>query len=152
MAAVIRVLFTLIISVAVSTPLHGPVLKMKIYLPDPVMGVEVLPEVLTLQRVSAYNAVPAQTEGDPNVSSCGPNLERQIALSRDLFFDEFGRKHLCGRRVTLITSRGEVFHDYVVWDTMAPRFTDTADILLEGTDPSNAFAFGITKATLIFLD
>jgi 3D (Asp-Asp-Asp) domain-containing protein len=118
----------------------------------PLPNVQVLIDYVTLEvdRVTAYNPVPEQTWGDPNVSSCGPNVERQIAVSRDLFFDENGRKHLCGTRVTLITDRGEVFEDYVIWDTMNPRFTNTADIMFPETNPSNALNFGVTKGILIF--
>lgn len=103
---------------------------------------------ITLDRVSVYNAVPRQTAGDPTVSSCGANLPRQIAVSRDLFFDSEGRKHLCGTVVSVITDRGEVFEDYVIWDTMAPRFTNTADILWHNNDEGEAYAFGITTGQL----
>lgn len=102
-----------------------------------------------LHRVSAYNPVPRQTWGDPTVSSCGPNRENQIAVSRDLFFDDEGRKHLCGASVTVITERGEVFEDYVIWDTMNPRYSNTADILMPTEDESVAFAFGITRGILL---
>ena len=105
---------------------------------------------IEVQRVSAYNPVSWQTWGDPNVSSCGPNQEKQIALSRDLFFDENGRKHLCGTLVTVITERGEVFENYVVWDTMNTRFKNTADIMFPEKDPTNALEFGVTSGVIIF--
>lgn len=104
---------------------------------------------IPLIRISAYNPVPRQTDGDPGVSSCGPNLERQIAVSRDLFFDEYGNKHLCGALVTVVTDRGEEFEEYIIWDTMHPRYTNTADILLPTEDESIAFAFGVTRGQLI---
>lgn len=107
---------------------------------------------IPLVRVSAYNAVPRQTQGDPNVSSCGPNRPNQIAVSRDLFFDEQGRKHLCGKTATVVTDRGEKFKEYVIWDTMAPRFTQTADILLPTLDESEAYAFGIATGILVIHD
>jgi hypothetical protein len=106
-------------------------------------------EVVPVARISAYNAVPRQTQGDPNVSSCGPNLEKQVAVSRDMFFDSEGRKHLCGTRVSVITNRGEEFHDYVIWDTMAERFTETVDILWHNLNEHEAYAFGITTGFLI---
>lgn len=108
--------------------------------------------VVEVSRISAYNAVPRQTDGDPTISSCGPNLERQVAVSRDLFFDEFGTKHLCGKTVTVLTERGEVFEDYVIWDTMSERFTKTVDILLPTLDESVAFSFGVTSGVLYFYD
>lgn len=104
-------------------------------------------EVQWLGRISAYNAVPSQTEGNPNVSSCGPNQPSQVAVSRDLFFDENGTKHLCGTTGTIVTYRGEIF-DVVIWDTMNPRFTESADILMTSID--SARQFGITSGFLIF--
>lgn len=123
-------------------------------IPQPEVLVTIIPqpvivEVIPLVRVSAYNPVPRQTWGDPSVSSCGPNLERQIAVSRDLFFDANGNKHLCGTVVTVVTDRGEEFSEYVIWDTMHPRYTNTADILLPTEDESVAFAFGITRGQLL---
>lgn len=112
----------------------------------------VVVEEIPIQRVSAYNPVPRQTWGDPNVSSCGPNQARQIAVSRDLFFDENGEKHLCGTLVTIITYRGEVFENYVIWDTMHPRFENTVDIMIPNTNEAEAFAFGITTGVMIIHD
>lgn len=114
----------------------------------------VLPEgeKVELRRISAYNPVPRQTDGDPSVSSCGANKPRQIAVSQDLFFDGNGRKHLCGRRVTLVTDRGEVFSDYVIWDTMNARYSTTADVLLPHEDEAEAFLFGVTTGYMIIHD
>jgi hypothetical protein len=117
-------------------------------IPEPIININRNPFNIT--RISAYNPVPRQTQGNPNVSSCGPNLERQIAVSRDLFFDEQGRKHLCGTRVTVVTDRGEVFADYVIWDTMNPRFRNTVDIMLPHTNEAEAFAFGVTSGVVYF--
>jgi hypothetical protein len=107
---------------------------------------------LQMERISAYNPVPRQTWGDPNVSSCGPNQYRQIAVSRDLFFNDSGEKHLCGKRVSVLTDRGEEFHDYVIWDTMAPRFTNTVDIMIPNDNEAEAYEFGITTGVLIIYD
>lgn len=108
------------------------------------------PKFVVLDRISAYNPVPRQTQGDHNVSSCGANRPNQIAVSRDLFFDSNGRKHLCGKTVTVYTDRGEVFDQYVVWDTMSPRYTKTVDILFPTTDESVAYDFGVTTGKLVF--
>lgn len=128
-------------------------------IPTPLIVVDVaeIPEpepisVIPLIRISAYNPVPRQTDGDHTISSCGPNIENQIAVSRDLFFDEYGRKHLCGTVVTVITDRGEEFGNYIIWDTMNPRYTQTADIMLPHDDESLAFAFGVTTGQLIIHD
>lgn len=117
--------------------------------PIPEISVEVL-DYLFVDRISAYNPVPRQTDGDPNVSSCGPNREKQIAVSRDLFFDDYGRKHLCGVTVTVVTDRGEVFTDYVIWDTMNPRFNNTIDVMFPHTNEYEAYDFGVTTGVLYF--
>jgi len=117
------------------------------------MGIEP-DEVEELHRVTAYNPVPRQTEGNPNISSCGPNQPQQIALSRDMFFDANGHKHLCGRTATLIiVEDGEVIEvtERVIYDTMAARFTKTADIYMPTTDESLAYAWGVKQA-LIYID
>ena len=103
---------------------------------------------IELDRISFYNPVFWQTDEDPSISSCGPNRENQIAVSRDLFFDDYGRKHLCGQKVTIITEDGEVFEDYVIWDTMNERFTKTADIMLPHEDHNVAMELGITSGVL----
>lgn len=106
-------------------------------------------EVVPLNRISVYNPVPRQTDGDPYTSSCGPNKENQIAVSRDLFFNAAGRKHLCGVRATVVTKEGKVYHNYVVWDTLNPRYSNTADIMLPHTNEELAMQIGITEGTLI---
>lgn len=126
-------------------------LSTPIKIPEPEIQVEILEETslkLSVDRISFYNPVYWQTDGDPHISSCGPNVENQIALSRDLFFDENGYKHLCGARVTIITDDGNVFENYVVWDTMNPRFTNTVDIMLPHTDHTEAFNLGVTSGVL----
>lgn len=103
---------------------------------------------LTFSRVTAYNAVPEQTDGDPSMSSCGPTVPGQIAVSRDLLFDHEGRKHMCGRTGTLVTEDGRRFEGVVINDTMAARFTNTADILMD--DYHEAVAFGVQQGYFIF--
>ena len=80
--------------------------------------------------VTAYNAVPEQTDSDPHIASCGPLAAVQgpvVALSRDLFFRD-GRKQ-CGDLV--IVQVGEVTIVATVWDTMAARFTNRVDVLMD---------------------
>jgi hypothetical protein len=110
------------------------------------------PNEIPIQRISAYNPVPRQTDGDPSISSCGPNKPNQIAVSRDMFFDENGRKHLCGTIVTVFTERGEVFENYVIWDTMNSRYSNTVDIMIPSTDESLAFSFGVTSGVMVIND
>jgi len=145
-----RLIFVLLIFV-LSSFLRVGLDSSSVYLEIPVPNVSVsVRDSLEVTRVTAYNPVWWQTWGDPNVSSCGPNLERQVAVSRDLFFDEHGRKHLCGMVVTVITDRGEVFEDYVIWDTMNSRFTNTVDIMFNDTNPTEARIFGVTTGVIIF--
>ncbi|WP_019588040.1 hypothetical protein [Deinococcus apachensis] len=96
----------------------------------------------SLQRVSHYNAVQAQTDRTPHISACGPTRRGQIALSRDLL-----RKVGCGARVR-VTVNGRS-HVYVVNDTMHPRYRRTADILVNRT--STARKLGVSKGTLTVL-
>ena len=109
-------------------------------------------DVIHINRISFYNPVSWQTDSTPEVSSCGPNKINQVALSRDLFFNEQGEKYLCGTKVKIITDDGEVFNDYVIWDTMNPRFTNTVDIMLPHDDHEVAFDKGITSGVLIIED
>lgn len=132
---------------------HEAYVASLVTLPIPEVQLDILPfREIQLQRISAYNPVPRQTDASPDVSSCGPNLERQIAISQDLFFDENGRKHLCGQRVTIVTDRGEVFTDYIIWDTMNVRYTNTVDVFIPNTDEAEAYSFGITKGVLYMYD
>ncbi len=107
-------------------------------------------DAIPISRVSAYNPVPHQTDDDPELSSCGPTVERQIAVSQDLFFDSQGRKYLCGTQVTVVTDAGHVFPGYIINDTMNPRYTQTVDVMLPHTDEAEAFSFGIQTGHLIF--
>lgn len=108
------------------------------------------PSLLRLERVSAYNAVPRQTSADPSTSSCGPTIPGTVALSQDLFFREDGHKYRCGQRVTILTDRGEVFPNLVVWDTMNPRYSLTADVLWPNNNEDEAYEFGISEGWLVF--
>lgn len=104
---------------------------------------------IRLERVSAYNAVPRQTDDDPLTSSCGATIPRTVALSRDLFFDGEGHKFRCGQVVSILTDRGELFPNLTVWDTTHSRFFLTADVLWPNDDEGEAYEFGITGGWLI---
>lgn len=109
-------------------------------------------------RVTYYNLVPGQTDDTPWLGSCGYYWEweaklrpgeRLVALSRDLFFDNRGRK-LCGKRV-VIEVLGERFVG-VVWDTMHSRFGQSVDIAMppgerwgRGAAPGTMFWLGVDK-------
>ena len=103
------------------------------------------PAPITLTRITAYNAVAAQTDGNPGQSSCGPTQPNQIAVSRDLFFHN-GVKHLCGRQARVVTSDGREFVG-IINDTMNPRYANAADILL--ADVQSAKQFGVRDGYLI---
>lgn len=101
--------------------------------------------VIPLGRITYYNAVPEQTDDDPEVSACGPTRERQIAVSRDLFRSVLQ----CGDRVRLFVN-GVDQGEYIVWDTMARRWTATADVLMPlGTIPTWG---GLGKGSLLVVE
>ena len=104
---------------------------------------------IRLERVSAYNAVPRQTDDDPSTASCGTTIPGTVALSRDLFFDSDGHKFRCGQVVSILTDRGELFSNLTVWDTTHSRFSLTADILWPNNNEGEAYEFGITGGWLI---
>lgn len=104
---------------------------------------------IRLGRVSAYNAIPRQTDNDPSTSSCGTTLPNTVALSQDLFFDGEGHKFRCGQVVSVLTDRGEMFLNLTVWDTTHSRFSSTADILWPTNNEEEAHEFGITGGWLI---
>jgi 3D (Asp-Asp-Asp) domain-containing protein len=97
----------------------------------------------SLQRISHYNAVRAQTDRTPRMSACGPTRPGQIALSRDLL-----RQVGCGARVRVtVNGKSQV---YVVNDTMHQRYRRTADILVSRL--STARNLGVARGTLTVLE
>lgn len=105
---------------------------------EPQVQLAILPAI-EMKRISYYNAVPWQTDSDPTVSACGPNKENQVAVSRDLF-----RKELhCGDIVDVYI-KGDYLGQFIVWDTMNERFSDTLDIL---TDTS--YGWGLTTGHVV---
>jgi hypothetical protein len=112
-------------------------------------------QAVRLHRLTAYNAVAWQTNNRPFESSCGLNQPDQLAISRDLFFDDNGNKHLCGERVKLliidpVTREVTDVQERVIWDTMNGRFQQTGDVLLE--DVAEARRFGVRQGLLVFVD
>lgn len=103
-------------------------------------------KIIELDRVTAYNAVSQQTDSSPEIASCGRNVKNQIALSQDLFFDDYGRKYLCGVEAFLVLESGDV-HQVVIYDTMNRRFSKTADLLLD--DYEEALAFGVQRGYIV---
>lgn len=101
-------------------------------------------EQIELGRVTYYHAVPEQTDDDPENSACGPTQRRQIAVSRDLF-----RTILpCGTLVDLEIDGVGSLGTFVVWDTMARRWSGTADVLVDtGTHP--AWGLGTGRLTVL---
>lgn len=106
------------------------------------LAVEGQAATYSLQRVSHYNAVRAQTDQQPHISACGPTRRGQLALSRDLL-----RQVGCGARVRItVGGRSRV---YVVNDTMNRRYQRTADILVSRT--STARKLGVLRGKLTVL-
>jgi 3D (Asp-Asp-Asp) domain-containing protein len=113
--------------------------------PEPQVILINQPKRIPLSRITYYNAVPEQTDDDPEMSACGPTMDGQIAVSRDLFKVVLP----CGTRVQLIVN--DVYEgEFIVWDTMARRWTETADVLMPlGSIPSWG---GLASGYLIVLD
>ncbi|ABJ91483.1 hypothetical protein YS40_089 [Thermus phage phiYS40] len=103
-----------------------------------------------LNRLSFYNLVPQQTDDDPYVASCGP-IERVketiIALSQDLFFDKNRKKHLCGKKVKIISDLG--IFEGIVYDTMNSRYIKSADIVVDTYE--KAIKLGISKNAILIV-
>ena len=110
-------------------------------LPVPTPSVEAK-GVLLAPRVSYYNPVEAQTDADPSTSACGPNRTNQIAVSRDLF-----RRVLDCGQVVQVYVENRYLGEFVVWDTMAPRFEGAVDVMTE-----TSFPWGLASGYLIVED
>ncbi|PKY10832.1 hypothetical protein B1757_07705 [Acidithiobacillus marinus] len=104
-------------------------------------------QVVYLRRVTAYNALPNQTNENPDMSACGPTRPGQIALSPDLFLRRNGSNR-CGEKIDIILPSGTIIHG-VVWDTMSPRYHMAADILMGSVQ--QALDFGVRQARLRFV-
>ena len=100
-----------------------------------------------LRRVTAYNALPGQTSGNPDIAACGTNRPNQVALSQDLFFLKDGGNR-CGESIDIVLRSGRVIHG-VVWDTMNSRYHMAADILMGSVQ--RAMDFGVKQAKLRFI-
>jgi 3D (Asp-Asp-Asp) domain-containing protein len=91
---------------------------------------------------SAYNSLPGQTEGEPNVAAWGDELEpgmKAIAVSRDLIDRGLTR----GVEVKIEGLRGT----YRVMDRMHGRWTEKIDIYM-GTDRKAAKEWGRRRVTI----
>ena len=95
---------------------------------------------------TAYNSVPSQTDGDPNITAWGDRLEpgmNVIAVSRDLI--ELGLSH--GAEVTIDGLPGL----WVVRDKMAKHWKRKIDIYM-GDDVSAARKWGRRRVTIRWSD
>jgi len=110
-------------------------------IPVPAVKSEVA-EHWVFPRVSYYNAVPEQTDDDPDTSACGPNLPNQVAVSRDLFRVEL----FCGD-VLDVWVAGEYEGRFVVWDTTHMRFRNTLDILTE-----TMYSWGLSNGHAVLVE
>ena len=93
---------------------------------------------------SAYNSLPTQTQGNPNIAAWGDKLKpgmKAIAVSRDLL-----KKGLSyGMRVKIEGLPGE----YRVLDKMHPRWKNKVDIYM-GNDKDAALEWGVRKVQIRF--
>ena len=85
---------------------------------------------------TAYNALPGQTQGDPEIGAWGDKLDvsiPSIAVSRDLI--NLGLVHNTKVRIEGFPG------NYLVRDKLNKRFTQQIDIFM-GSDRDAAIAFG----------
>lgn len=111
-----------------------------------------------VDRLTAYNAVPEQTDDDPDIASCGPLANAQLpvlAVSRERFLAPDGSKPHCGREALVIAwdQHGHIILEErrLIFDTMAERWERTADLLLPGEDTTEANHWGIKQGLIALL-
>lgn len=95
-------------------------------------------------KVSAYNSVPAQTDGQPNIAAWGDTLKprmKAIAVSRDLL--ALGFKH--NTKVMIKGLPGV----YLVKDKMAKRWTKRIDIYM-GDKVEKAKKWGVKDLEIVY--
>ena len=98
---------------------------------------------------TAYNALPDQTDGNPNLGAWGDRLDRlkpgqrAIAVSPDLLQKGLSR----GQLVRIKGLKGEL----IVLDKMPPRWTRRIDIFM-GRDLHGAKKWGMRKVKLSWGD
>lgn len=98
--------------------------KVELPVPKPVATEKPIVET---PRITYYQAVWWQTDSSPNVSSCGPNISNQVAVSRDLM----GGVVDCGSVIRLWSDTVGYLGEYTVWDVTNKRFSSTVDVLVE---------------------
>lgn len=101
-----------------------------------------------VERISFYQAVPEQTNEEPHISACGPNLGPwiQVAVSRDLL-----PAFRCRSLIRIELDRpinGIEWFDAIVYDTMHPRFRNTVDVMVNLWEP--AMEYGVTTGTVYY--
>ena len=95
-------------------------------------------------KVSAYNSVPSQTDGQPTISAWGDTLKprmKAIAVSRDLI--QMGLKH--NTKVMIKGLPGV----YLVKDKMAKRWTKKIDIYM-GDKIEKAKKWGVKDLEIVY--
>lgn len=130
----------------ITYPITVPLAVVTYKIPQPTVTVK-YNKLITLSRISMYNPVPNQTDNNPESSSCGPTRPKQIAISQDLFFNDTGKKYLCGKNVIVVTSKGEVYTGYVINDTLNIRYHTTVDILSQSYQ--SAVNFGVDTGYVV---
>jgi len=107
---------------------------------------------ISLQRISFYSLSPDETDNDPETFSCGKiNYKKYqiIAVSRDLFFGPNKEKHLCNKKAKIILNTGEEIEG-IIFDTMHPRYTKSADILVKNKE--TAFSLGVKIGEIVIFE
>lgn len=95
-------------------------------------------------KVSAYNSVPSQTDGEPTIAAWGDTLKprmKAIAVSRDLI--PLGLKH--NTKVMIEGLPGV----YLVKDKMAARWKNRIDIYM-GEKVEKAKKWGVKELSIVY--
>jgi 3D (Asp-Asp-Asp) domain-containing protein len=95
-------------------------------LPDSTPVREVAQNRIAFDTVGWYHPTVEFTDADPEVSACGPTLDRQVAVSRDLFRFELP----CGTRVRIEFEDVGSVGEFIVWDTMGASKRHAVSIML----------------------
>jgi hypothetical protein len=164
----LALLILTVTTVAIYTP--QPVAAQARAIPIPKVKVQIQPH-WTLDRITYYNAVPEQTDDDPFTSACGPNIENQVAISRDIFTKrppvwEPPAVHIgpppekrsaqtvihsadrlyCGDVIRIWSDAGYL-GEFIVWDTTHWRWQGTLDILTDGV-----YSWGRTRGHAVLIE
>jgi hypothetical protein len=88
---------------------------------------EIAPENrIAVRSIGWYHPTVEFTDADPELSACGPTLDRQVAVSRDLLSTDLP----CGTRVRVDLENIGTIGIFTVWDTMGASRKNEANVMI----------------------